>query len=631
MDRTPEEKRRGMTIELGVARLEAGEGPDRFGGAASTLDLIDVPGHEALVHTMVRGAAGVDLGLLVVAADDGVMPQTREHLAVLQLLEVPALIAVLTKIGAVEAELADIAEAELVETLGATPWRDAGVLRVDSLTRQGVPEVARALLEASGSTRARATHAPFRLPVDRVFSIPGRGTVITGTVVSGAVKVGDPLVLLPGDRPVKVRELQRHGVADKTAYAGDRVALNVPSLSQEDVSRGSVVVSAGAVRAVHRFDTRVSLLPDVRHVLKDGDRIRVHVLTSRAVARVRLLDAARVGAGETALAQLTCEDPPCVLPKDRFVLRSLSPAWTVGGGSVLECGTKRARRGDMRRIERLVALERAAPAEAVAGLLEGAALGATLEELASLAGLPNETVRTAVAALAQDGRALEVAGRWLRPQARAAVMDRVLGHIEALQRREPLKRAFGRETVRTGCGIDAALVDAALEVHAAAGLLTLDASSVALARRPDVVDRKTRAAIDAARSFVVHVGRKPVRMAELGDRFKGWPTGQLKRVVDHLVDEGALKRLRGTGEGSGALIATERLEEARGIVQGLCDRPSGASLPEIRDALGLGRHPAQWLAEHFDAEGMTLLADGRRRTATSHRDIRTVSPSSSTS
>ena len=334
-DRLEEEKRRGITIVLGFAALEL-PGGLRAG-------VVDVPGHEKFVRTMVAGAGGIDVGLLVVSADEGVMPQTREHLAILAMLEVPELIVALTRADAVDDELLELAELDVQELLEASRWPEASVLAVSGLTGQGIEPLRQALAEAGGRLPERSEQDPvFRMPLDRSFTIRGFGTVATGTTRDGAVKAGDTLEVLPGRASVRVRGIQSHGESVGHVGRGTRVALNLQGVEPSTVPPGSWLATPKALACSDRLDVIFDLLDSAPWPLLNNARVRFLYGTDERIAVVRLIDPdggpapELVEAGGQALAQLALEEPIGAVAGDRFVLRAESPMITLGGGRVLD-------------------------------------------------------------------------------------------------------------------------------------------------------------------------------------------------------------------------------------------------------------------------------------------------------
>jgi len=326
-DRLSEEKRRGMTIELGFAPLTLPCG--------KTISIIDVPGHEKFIRQMVAGAAGIDAVMLVIAADDGVMPQTREHLEILSLLGIKNGLTVINKIDLVDDEMLEIAKEDVQSLISGTFLEKGPVMNVSAYTGEGIPELLDAIGDLVENCAQKNREGPFFLPVDRVFHIPGFGTVVTGTAIKGTISVDDDVDILPLLEVSKVRSVQVHNEPVEIAYAGQRVALNLAGVALSEIRRGDVVAAKNCFAATECLDVEIKLLPSVPEPIHHWQRIRLHVGTSDVIARISLLDRDKIIPGECAAAQILTEEPLAVCRDAHFILRSYSPLRTVAGGRVI--------------------------------------------------------------------------------------------------------------------------------------------------------------------------------------------------------------------------------------------------------------------------------------------------------
>ena len=329
-DRLPEEQKRGITIELGFANLEVDD--FRFG-------IVDVPGHEKFVRTMLAGATGMDLAMLVVAADDSVKQQTREHLDILRLLQLPAGVIALTKCDLVDADWLDLVEEEIKDLVADTPLSNAAIIRTSAVDGSGIPELIEKLKEAAQLAlehRSASVNAPFRMAIDRSFSIDGHGTVVTGSVVSGSVSVGEELEVVPGNKVVRVRGLQNHDSSTEEVRRGQRAAINLAGLHHAESERGQELIQPGSLAPSQIMTVRLRHLATMPRPLKDRSRVRLHLGTMEQLATLRLLESSTLEAGNAALAQLRIPEPVVASWRQPFVLRFESPVETIGGGIVLD-------------------------------------------------------------------------------------------------------------------------------------------------------------------------------------------------------------------------------------------------------------------------------------------------------
>ncbi len=332
-DRLEEEKRRGITIDIGFAHLEL-PAPD---GSPIRLGFVDVPGHERFVRNMLAGVGGIDLVLLVIAADEGIKPQTREHFDICRLLAIRRGITVLTKSDAVDAETLDVVRLEVEDFVRGSflDTAQSPMVAVSSLTGAGLDELKSALAHVASEVTAKDSAALARLPIDRVFTMKGFGTVVTGTLVAGTIRKEEELEVFPSGKRVRVRGVEVHGSSAEAAIAGQRTALNLAGLSTEDLARGMTLATADRFRSTPRVDAFLTLLPSAKP-FKDGARVHFHAYTTETIAEARLYGTKQMKAGDEAFAQLRFAEPMLLLPGDRFIVRQFSPVVTIGGGVVLD-------------------------------------------------------------------------------------------------------------------------------------------------------------------------------------------------------------------------------------------------------------------------------------------------------
>ena len=461
-DKLPEERERGMTIDLGYAAFTLGDGTEA--------GLIDVPGHESFVHTMVAGASATDLALLVVAADDGPMPQTREHVDILDVLGVTRLVVALTKIDLVEEEMADIAEEEIRELLAPTAMADAPIVRVSSETGQGVEDVRAALTAAlppEGAAK-KDDGLVFRMPVLRRFTVPGRGTVVTGIPLSGRIAEGAAVVVLPGDRKARVRGVQVHGHDANEAARGQRVALALSDVGPDVLKRGMVVTEAGGLEAAQRFAVHTRVLPRARKPLEHGDRVRFHVGAAKIIAQVHLPLRKPIAQGQSGIVELNAVTPVVAAPNDRFVLREENSSGTIGGGVVVERLDRPLPKRRQGIIDTLAArVEHLGKPSALfeACLAAAGERSISLDDIAARTAIRPERLPGFAANLKSKGIALPVGrnNRWISAQSLLDVEERLEGVFKRLHEKHAGMATLPLSAVRSAMGrTDALVFDEAL-------------------------------------------------------------------------------------------------------------------------------------------------------------------------
>ena len=475
-DRLQEEKKRGITIELGFAHLDWADG--------TQAGIVDVPGHEKFIKNMLAGAGGIDLAMLIVAADDGFMPQTLEHLDILTLLGIKDGCVVITKSDVVDPEWLEMMKEEIQQRVEGTFLEGKPVHTVSAYTGQGIPELKEELHGMVHRAAQKNLRVPFRLPVDRVFSVDGFGTVVTGTLVDGSMNEGDLAELMPSGTPTRIRNLQVHGKDVKTAYAGQRVAVNLAGLKKTDIQRGDAVVKPGTVRTSRMLDVRLQNLKGSRRVIQNDTQVHLFQGAQQLLAKVVLLDRDALNPGESCYAQLRMAESIATKSGDRFVIRFYSPLETIGGGVILDDSPARHKRNVKAVLDALKIKESGSEGDRVIQVL--AECGTALPTLAELAGklhMEETEVEDAMRDLCGRGRAVEpLEGRF----AAAAVMDRTWETCREIlagyHKVNPLHAGMKEAEVRQKCfkNLDQAAADALLKQLCAEGKLRRQAQRYAL-------------------------------------------------------------------------------------------------------------------------------------------------------
>jgi selenocysteine-specific elongation factor len=606
-DRLPEEKERGISIDLGFAPLDLG--PD-----TPPVSIVDVPGHEAFVKNMVAGATGIDAVLLVVAADEGMMPQTREHLLVLEALGVTRGIVAITKADLVEREWIDLVVETIREELSPTPLAGSRVVVVSSRTGEGMDQMRSALADLLAETPRRSSDLPFRLPVDRSFGLAGAGTVVTGTVWSGSMAEGETAVVFPAGERARVRSIQVHGRAVGQAEAGRRAAIALAGLEADRIGRGSTLVGEDPPwRAVARVDAQVWLARSASRRLLSGARVRVHHGTSEVMARLRPYDGRSIDPGGEALALLDLEGPIVPAVGDRIVLRAYSPVATVGGGEILALDPPRVR-GALRaeRGRSLAVLSAARGGARLQVALEAAGAEGIEERALPLAVGLGETA-LAEAMMESAGQIERHGSRWFARAARIELYDRLLEILSAHHATEPLKPGLPLEAARQRLGgrargvvPDPALVEAVVAGRDGVGRVRREGTILALAEHRVELGVEDERLVERLRTAYAESGIEPPDTRELAARLDV-EARRLRELQGYLEREGEIVKLASDWYADASALA--RAERS------LVDRLAAAGSAEtaaFKDLFGVSRKYLIPLLEYFDRRGITRREGNRR-------------------
>jgi selenocysteine-specific elongation factor len=589
-DRLREEKERGMTIDLGFAWLTLPGGRE--------ISIVDVPGHERFIKNMLAGVGGIDAALLVVAADEGIMPQTREHLAILDLLGIARGLVALTKIDLVDEEWLALVREEIEETLRGTTLEGAPVVPLSALRGEGL-DLLRDTLEAVlvDASPRRDLGRP-RLPVDRVFTLGGFGTVVTGTLLDGALRLGQDLVVLPRGLPTRARGLQSHRAKIDLALPGRRVAVNLGGLATEDVQRGDVVTIPGAMRPTAALDVRLRLLRDAPRPLANATAVGFHSGTAEAVGKVTLLDRDALAPGEETWAQIRLRAPVAVAKNDLFIVRQLSPGITLGGGQIVDPAPgRRHRRRQPSVLAALETLARGTPEEIVLQTLElqGPADPATVVRAS---GLDGEAARAALEALLAGGQAVRLGNAvlsltgWRRLQTRAGEL------LGAYHRQYPLRPGMPREELKSRLQLPTRLYGDALARLVQEGTVADTGTAVHL---PEHAVRLTPAQEAVAGRLLELLRAAPLAPPTLPELRAALGPGALDdELLGALVALGEVVRV-----GDDLVFTAGAYREMVDAVVAYLQERGKITVAEVRDRFGTSRRYALPLLEHLDRERIT--------------------------
>jgi selenocysteine-specific elongation factor len=608
-DRLPEEKARGITIDIGFAILDLP--PFRLG-------IVDVPGHERFVKNMLAGATGIDLAVLVVAADDSIMPQTREHLEILRLLGLRHGVLALTKCDLVDETTREVVELEVRELVQGTFLENAPLIATAAYTGEGIAELKAAIAEACRKVEENSGKRWFRLAIDRSFIVQGHGTVITGSVTSGSVRVGDEVEWLPSGARVRVRSLQNHDQSVEEVHRGQRAAINLAGVHHEDVIRGQELSTPGYLVPSRVMTVRLHCLADMRRPIKHRMPVRFHIGTSEVMGTVALLDADAIEPGQWGLAQVFLDEPTMSAWGQPFVLRESSAAQTLGGGQVLQPAARKIRRRHfemLERIERLWTGDARQRALTVAWF--GAFGGFTVPELVRGAGIGPDEATELVAALKEQGELVEVAiggarRILLHKDMITELEERILSALDRLHEQFPLMSTHDRQKVQSQLDY---VGDDAL-VHATVERLIVGKKLLGDLRRIGRVDFKPKlsANLRKLKDKLVEVYRtarfQPPEPSSFANQ-AGGNAANLKDLFDVCVAEGYLTHIA-----EDVYLHSDVDAEMRRLVRERLAEGKGLTVAEIRDMLGTTRKYAVPLCEYLDRVGVTRR-DGDLRVLTS--------------
>ena len=603
-DRLKEEKARGITIELGFAHMEL-PGGIRFG-------IVDVPGHERFVRAMVAGVGGMDLVMLVIAADEGVMPQTREHLEICQLLGVKKGLVALTKSDLVDGDWLGLVGEEVRDYLAGSFLAEAPIIPVSSRTGAGLAELKQELAMLAAEVDEKRHDGPFRLPVDRVFTVTGFGTVVTGTLLSGEINVGDEVELLPAGLSCRVRGIQAHGAKTDKGVAGQRLAVNLQGVEHTEVERGDVVVPKGLYRPTRAVDVRLNYLSSAPRELKHRATLRLHSATYEVPAQVILIDRNTLQPGETAYAQLRLAKPVLLLPGDPFVLRTYSPQATLGGGTILDPDPSRRRRRSAEALALLQAIEAGSEADKIRLLVAASLLsGLSIDEMVSRTGMSAKRIDAVLASLLSSGEVLQVVREprmFIGKGAFDSLKAKLMEELQSFLHDNPMKDGISKEELKSRIPkrSDHRFFGPLLAALEKEGKAVSERDIVKLPGRKGEAtagQAGVQAKIEAA---LQRGGMEPPTIKELCDWFKCTEKQALEHL-NFLFRDGRAAKIKGD-----VFYAPQPLSEIREKLISHLKAKGEITPSEFRELTGLSRKFMIPLLEYFDQEKVTIRVGDKR-------------------
>lgn len=604
-DRLKEEQLRGITIELGFASLELPSG--------QRLGIVDVPGHEKFVKNMVAGATGIDIVALVIAADEGIMPQTREHMEICSLLDIKFGLVVLTKVDLVEEEWLELVREEVRDFVSRTFLEDAPVIAVSSTTGQGLPDFVQSLDDISNRIPERQQAGLFRLPVDRVFTMKGFGTVITGTLIAGKVGVGDPIMLYPSKITSKVRGIQVHGAAVPAATAGMRTAINFQGLDKAQVNRGDTVAMPNTLKSSHMVDVTLHYLAGNSKKMKNRIRVRFHSGTSEIMGIVVLLDRQELAPGDTAVAQIRLETPVSLIRDDRYVLRSYSPVRTIGGGRIINPIPGKHKPNKKEILEYLTILTEDDHEQILQVQIQAAGYdGCTYADLRLMVNLPGKQLEQILQALLTRQAVIQTdkeTRTFIHQKTFSAIQEQAKACLKVYHAKNPLKPGIPKEELksRLPAAIDGKTFLIALQHLEKTGTIAAEEDTVRLA------DHKVALAADQQNlqnrilSALESAGLSPPYFKELCQSLNV-SEHQGKEVLDVLIGDGQVVKVK-----EGLYYDRRTLEELKQKLVDFLISHEEISTPQFKDMAGASRKFVIPLIEYFDSTQLTLRVGDIRK------------------
>ena len=597
-DRLEEEKRRGITIDLGFANLELTSQT----GERLRLGFVDVPGHERFVRNMLAGVGGIDIVLLVIAADEGIKPQTREHFDICRLLAIQRGIVVLTKSDLVDTDTLEVVRLEIEDFLRGSflDQKQTPIVAVSAITQQGVDRLKGELARMASEIGTKSATSIPRLPIDRAFVMKGFGTVVTGTLIAGTIQREQELELHPLGKPVRVRGIQVHGTSTEQARAGERTAINLAGISVEDLARGMMATQPDTLQPTRQIDVRLQLLPDARP-LKHLSRVHLHCFASETVAQVRLLDGKQIEPGSNALAQIRTAEPLLIVPGDRFIIRSFSPVVTIGGGTVLDSfPLRRSTKQSQAARDFLAKLERANLGEALTLRTERRnTTGFRRVEAVKETGHTRQEIDVQAQRLIDAGQMLATGDLLLAKSAALEAAKSLLSELEKFHKGNPLTGGIAKETLREKLDLGETVFSFLLTQLAGGKKIEIHGEQLRLAGRGVTMsgdEERARKTIEQAFSSA---GLKvPLLKDVLGslsiDRVRS------QKIMTLLLREGVLVKL-----GDELVFHRAALEQLRRMVVAEKSKSPKIDVGRFKDLIGVTRKHAIPLLEYLDRERIT--------------------------
>jgi selenocysteine-specific elongation factor len=600
-DRLKEEKKRGITIELGFAHFDLPSGK-RAG-------IIDVPGHEKFIKNMLAGIGGIDIVLLVIAADEGVMPQTQEHLDILSILEVKKGIIVLTKADLVEKEWLDLVKEEIRESVRETFLEKAPMVSVSAIEGEGLDELTRLIDQLTEETESKDLSLPFRVPIDRAFSVAGFGTVITGTQIEGTINEGDSLMIYPQGTQTKVRNLQVHGENVKTSYAGQRVAINLANVKKEEIMRGNVLAKVDSMQPGMMLDVKINLLKNTKRIIENRSRVRLYHGTSEILCRIVLLDREELKPGESCYAQLRLEEEIVAKIGDHIVIRFYSPMETIGGGIILDAHPLKHRRFKEDVLKELKIKEEGNPEEIVEETIKR--FSSHFENIhfyVMKTGIGEEAIEKIIKTLMQENIIRKFSGDIVIHQFYLNEIEKTMKEVlDRYHKENPLTVGMSKEELRNKVvpKVKGKIYDEMISHFAKNNTLKIFNNCIALYDFHIIYTKEQEKIKDAIEKLYLNSGFNPPFVKEVLENEKN--EKESRQVLYALLDMNTLIKIN-----EDMFMHIKNYEKTINLMRDYIKEHEEMTLSEFRDLLGTSRKYALPLLEHFDQSKITKRIGEKR-------------------
>ncbi|MGN9164655.1 selenocysteine-specific translation elongation factor [Tissierellaceae bacterium HCP3S3_D8] len=597
-DRLEEEKKRGISIELGFTYFDLPSG-QRAG-------IIDVPGHEKFVKNMLAGVIGIDIVILIVAADEGIMPQTLEHLAILDLLGIKKGFIAMTKIDMVDEDWMDLVEEEIREEVRGTFLEDSPIIRASSVTKQGLEDVINLLEEYTEEMEDINSDELPRLPVDRAFTISGFGTIVTGTLLSGKLNIGDEVQIYPSQNTARIRSIQVHDRDSDMAYAGQRVAVNLAGVKKEDVDRGHVIAPIGSMEGTMMLDAKVRLLKSFDKAIKNRTRVRLYIGTKEVLCRMVLLDREELKPGEEAFVQLRLEEEVVAKMKDRFIIRFYSPMFTIGGGEVLDSNPKKKKRYDEKTLKELEIKDKGSSKDIIERIIESKSRDfPSIRDIMSYTSLSEEGLMEEIRELATDKRvvlfSLTKDIYVIHNSYYDYLRDSIMKELEDYHRKYPLRSGIAKEEIRSKFlkNVKPRVGEIFIEGLVKEGHLERDNENLKLSGFEISYDEEQSSIKTNILKILGEISALPPKRDELCEMLKVQQE-IFNEVFNSLVNTGEIIKLN-----EELFIGKEYYNRALEKLREYILKNGSVSVAEYRDLLNINRKLSLALLEYFDQNKIT--------------------------